>query len=393
MTLSDPNINSLSRKTNSGIILLRVFCFILVLLSGFLLLDKYKLSISLNKVNLFSQNNPKNTKQEVGKIIKDNYIQDTNSTNFDEGEIRGYVAALNDPYSEYLSSEEWAKFENDLNERYVGVGIRFSNKEEGYLVDEVLKNSPAEKSGVIQGDYITKIGDKKTIDIPFAEIANMIKGEANTTVTLTFLRSGEEYTKTITRQAIMVDQLTLSIQENIAIITISSFGDNLDDKMAQAVTQINNNNIKKVILDFRSNGGGVLNEAINIMSYFVPENTLLMTTKSNHESESYYSYKKSQKLEDVSVVVLQNKFSASASEIVSAGLRDLVGAKVVGETSFGKGVMQHVFSLSNGGKLKLTNAEWIPPKGISINKIGVKPDITQEKDQDPLQLAKSQFNK
>jgi carboxyl-terminal processing protease len=371
--------------------LLTILSFILVLISGFL---GYSLFVENGTIspNLLTSTVNGNANDEVISLIKTDYLEDTSDVDFDEGELRGYVNALEDPYSEYLSEEDWKKFEEALNENYVGIGIRFNNTIEGYVVDEIIANSPAEQSGLKQGDILYKIDGTLTTEIPFEKLADTIKGEEGTVVQITVLRENQEQSFTITRSPIQVEQLMLDIQDDIAVITISSFGENVASKMESAARTINEKNIKKVVLDVRSNGGGLLDEAIDIASYFLEPGEVVLREKSKDSQQDFASSAKSPNLQDVEVIVVQDKYSASASEILAGALREQDDSKIVGEKSFGKGVVQRVYPLSNKGKLKLTIAEWLTPEGNTINKTGLIPDISVKQDEDAISIAKQQFN-
>ena len=195
------------------------------------------------------------------------------------------------------------------------------------------------------------------------------------------------------RQPIAIEQLTLDFQGDVAVLTISSFGQDLTKDMAAKVAQIQDRDIDNVVLDVRSNGGGLLDEAIAVSSFFIDEGETVLREESNDGTRVYEARDKGALFgEDVDVVVLQNRFSASASEIVAGALRDQRGATIVGEKSFGKGVVQSVYNLPEGGVLKLTVAEWFTPDGEAINEVGLIPDVAVEGEQDPLEVALDQFS-
>ncbi len=374
-------------------LILSLVIFVLSISTLLLLADKYTPSL-LRRSNSSSLTPKQYTslKDEIKNTIDRNYYQSIGDVNYEEGEVRGLVSALEDPYTEYLSKEDYDEFTQALNEQYVGIGIRFSNKVEGYLVEEVMDNSPALRSDVRTGDYIFKIDGTPASDISFDDIADRIRGEENTKVDLTLLREGQEVEVSITRQRIEVEQLQLDIQDDTAVITISSFGEDLDSKMVGIINEINDANIENVILDLRSNGGGLLQESIEIASYFMDPNEVVMIEKTKNNRQEFRTTSKSATLKDKNVAVLVNRYSASASEIVAGALRDNTGATLIGEKTFGKGVVQRIFNLSNGGILKLTIAEWFTPNETKINSIGLSPDVSVNPEEDALEIAIEQFS-
>jgi carboxyl-terminal processing protease len=174
----------------------------------------------------------------------------------------------------------------------------------------------------------------------------------------------------------------------VAIITITSFGDDLDQKMAEKTATIKaNSEVDKIIIDVRSNSGGLLNETIEVASYFITENQVVLKEKTKDSEEVLRTKAKEDNLQEYDVIVLVDRFSASASEILAGALRDQRKSKLVGQTTFGKGTVQQLFPLENGDKLKLTIAEWFTPSGSVINKEGLEPDITINENEDTLEKA------
>jgi carboxyl-terminal processing protease len=394
------NINDISSMQNTieqlsrKIKILSLVCFLFFIISGVLgyqLIQQQNIALPLPQNSLLPASIKGNAENEIKNLINTQYIEDSTKTNFREGELKGYVGALEDPYSEYLSENDWKKFEEALNENYVGVGIRFNNTIEGYVVEEVIKSSPAEGAGVLKGDMLYKIDGVPTSEIEFEKLADAIKGEIGTQVVITVLRNSEEKNFTITRKPIQIEQVKLSTENNIAHISISSFGENISQKMPAIINEINNKKIDNVIVDVRSNGGGLLDEAVEIASYFMDEGETVIIEKSKKGNKEYKSIAETPNLKGKNIILLQDKYSASASEILAGALRDNNNSLIVGEKSFGKGVMQSVFPLSNNGVLKLTTSEWLTPSGIGINKKGITPDVVVKPDEDMLEVAKQQF--
>jgi carboxyl-terminal processing protease len=338
-----------------------------------------------------------NSETELVNLIKTQYLREAPDANkLIESKNRGIVASLNDPYSEYISKSEEKEFTSNLNQQYKGIGIRIEKVDTLYVVTEVLKNSPAQAKGVLQGDIIFKINeDLVTAQTSITQIVQKIRGEQGTSVKIEFIRAGKPIDLEITRADIKADLITLDTNGKFAIITISSFGEGLDKKMQEISAKIvANPNIKKIILDVRSNTGGLLNESVDLISYFVQPNTILVQEKSKNknilgqfEINKLASKSVSNSLVNYPVFVLTDKFSASASEILAGALRDVRQAKIYGEKTFGKGVVQQLFPLQNGDFTKLTIAEWLTPNGQNIDKVGINPDV-----EIPLDLTKTSYD-
>jgi carboxyl-terminal processing protease len=361
---------------------------IFALIAGVLSYDKLqKKSIfpavshsSDNKID--SKSNPET--QLVG-LIKSQYLRETpNDEKLIEARNRGIVNSLNDPYSEYITKAEKAEFESNLNQQYKGIGIRIEKIDTLYIVTEVLKNSPAQAKGVLQGDIIFKINeDLVTTQTSINQIVQKIRGEDGTTVKIQFIRSGKPIDLEIPRADIKADLITYETKGKFGIITISSFGEGLDARMQEIASQINSNsNIEKLIIDVRSDTGGLLDQSIDVISYFLDPNTTIVQEKSKNPNAlgefvttKLTSIPKQNSLKKYPVFVLTDKFSASASEILAGALKDNRNAKIYGEKTFGKGVVQQLFPLANGDFVKLTIAEWLTPASKNIDKIGIDPDV------------------
>jgi carboxyl-terminal processing protease len=333
-----------------------------------------------------SLGNPKtNPENELIGLMKSQYLRETPDENkLIEAKNRGIVTSLNDPYSEYITKSEKADFESNLNQQYKGIGIRIEKIDTLFVVTEVIKNSPAATKGVQQGDIIFKINeDLVTVQTSINQIVQKIRGEDGTTVKIEFIRSGKAVDLEIPRADIKADLITFEVKGKFGIITISSFGEGLDARMKEISSQITNNpGVEKLIVDVRSNTGGLLDQSVDVISYFVEPNTTIVQEQSKNPSNpkdfsitKLTSNPKSFSLVKYPVIVLTDKFSASASEILAGAFKDIKKSKIYGEKTFGKGVVQQLFPLANGDYVKLTIAEWLTPSGQNIDKVGINPDI------------------
>jgi len=367
---------------------LTILTIVLAVSTSFLSYDKFIVRKNENKIDF-------STRNEVRRIIEKNYLNSIPSDkDFQKGELRGFVAALEDPYSEYLVKADGEKFNDTLNQRYEGVGIRFNQLEVDIVVDKVFKNSPAEKAGVLKGDVLKAVDDKDTLNQKVTDVADKIRGPKDTVVKLTVSREGKNQVFSITRQKVVTDLIYLDFEGDTAIIEITSFGENLDQKMAEITKQIKaKSEIKNIIVDLRGDSGGLLDQAVEVISYFVEPNSIALYEKDKNSQDPIRTSLKSPSLENYNLAVLVDNYSASASEIMAGAMRDLKKAKIVGQKTFGKGVVQRLFELNNGDKLKLTIAEWLTPNGTQINKKGLEVDIQVPLKEDGKKAALQSFKK
>jgi carboxyl-terminal processing protease len=334
------------------------------------------------------------TRDEVWKIVKNNYINAIpDSKKLGQGELKGLIQALGDQNSAYLASEQEKRFQDQLNQRYVGVGIEFVEKNSEFIVNDLIANSPAQKAGVLTGDILFSVENKEVKGLSFSQIVNTIRGQENSSVKLVFIRNNEKKEFVLSRVAVEDKLVELKVENEFGIIEVKSFGELTDSQMSQIAKEIKNNqNITKLILDLRGDGGGLLDQGSDLASYFLPEKSIVFIEKDkNNNQVKNFSKLKNESLVDYPLVVLVDNGSASASEIVASSLRDNRDVKLVGTKTFGKGTIQKLFSLENGDTLKLTVAQWLTPKGEQIDKIGLEPDIIVGIEQNAIEVAKNIF--
>ncbi len=317
------------------------------------------------------------------------------------GAISGMVAALGDPYTMYLPPKENKVVDEDLSGSFEGVGIEIGYKQARLAVVSPLAGSPAEKAGVKPGDFIAHITDtKRNIDIGTSGISlpdavQSIRGPAGTVVTLTLVRDGATapIAVDLTRAKLSVPSVVLSFvgkDESLADIKINKFGAETPNEWTKAVDQVlAKKNIKGIILDLRNNPGGYLQAAVTLGSEFVPTGTVVVIQESGTGSRIEYKSEKSGRLQKLTVVVLINGGSASASEILAGALRDQRAAKLVGDKSFGKGTVQEPIEILGGSGLHVTTAKWLTPNGTWVHEKGLEPDVKIEvkaEDKEDMQL-------
>jgi len=294
-----------------------------------------------------------------------------------EGATAGLVTALDDPYSVYLNAEQNKESKDDLGGTFEGVGMQLGyDKEKNLVVIAPLPGTPAETAGIRAGDKIWMINDKDTIGMSIPVAVDNIKGPKGTKVKLKMQRSNESlFDVEITRDTIYVKSVEAKLLENdsIAHIKINKFGDSTKTEWDEAVRIVQSKNIKKIILDVRNNPGGYLDTAVYINSDFMTGVVLKQEDYLKQRQE--YTGDHTPRLLGIQVVVLINKGSASASEIVAGAIQDRKIGKLIGETTFGKGTIQEVEDLSAGSGIHITTGKWLLPSGKWVHKEGLKPDF------------------
>lgn len=321
--------------------------------------------------------------------LEKKYLGEINDEELIESAIKGYVAGLGDPYTVYYTKEEMEEIMQETNGNYVGIGIYMTLNTEQNVIEVVrpMENSPAEKAGIRQGDIITKVDGEAYSGDEMDEAANKIKGEAGTKVKLEILRNGETLEFEVTREKVLISHITAKVLENnIGYIAISDFDGGCADEFETKYKKLKEQGITKLIIDIRDNGGGIVDEAIDILELMTDKgSTLLITANKNNEEEVTKSNKNP--IIDMPTVVLINEYSASASEILAGALKDNEKAILVGTTTYGKGVIQELHQLSDGSGLKITTNEYFTPKHNKINEIGIEPDVEIDlSDEDKMNL-------
>jgi len=327
---------------------------------------------------------------EVWKRLEKSYVDPTklDYAQMTWGSMQGLASSLGDPYTQYLPPKENKATNDDLNGSFFGVGIELGYREGTLAVVAPIKGSPAEVAGVVAGDLILHIKDeKKSLDIDtrgmtLPTAVTHIRGDKGTEVILTLYRDGGEksFEVTIKRGEIIVPSVDLSFIEkngaSYAHLELHRFGGRTDKEWNEKVAEIISRRPAGVIFDLRNNPGGYLDGAVSVASEFLAKG-VVVKQEGRAESE-VYSVNRNGSLVNIPLVVLINKGSASASEIVAGALQDNKRAKIIGETSFGKGTVQEVQDLSDGSSLHVTVAKWILPSGSWIGEKGVTPDVVVE---------------
>lgn len=318
--------------------------------------------------------------ETIEKLVKDKYLNEVDEKKAIEGAIEGYVASLGDPYTEYIPSDEMEDYTEAIMGNYVGIGIYMTINTEKNLIQVIapIRESPAEEAGIKSGDFITKINGVSYTGDELTQASNIIKGEEGTKVTLEILRGEQTLTLEVERRNINTNPVYLDIVDgDIGYLGISSFDEGVAEDFKNKFLSLKEQGIKSLIIDLRDNGGGIVEEATQIIDYIVPKGKEILITVDKDKNEEITKAEEDV-LIDMPIVVLVNASSASASEIVAGALKDLDEATIVGSKTYGKGVIQEFLSLSNGGGLKITIEEYYTPNRTKINGVGITPDVEVE---------------
>lgn len=316
---------------------------------------------------------------KIKKAIDKNFLwQDKiDEEKLKDGAIKGYVEGLGDKYTEYISKDEMKKFTENINGSFMGIGIYMIADESSgkIIVHHPISDSPAYKAGIKAGDVIVSVDGVEYGYDELNTIADHIKGEAGTKVKLVIERDGKNIDFEIERAKIETNPITSKmLEKDIGYLNLPSFDKDVSKKLKEKIDDLTAKGAKSLILDLRNNGGGMVDECEEITDLFLDKDKTIMTTK-DKKGNVEKSVTKNKKTYDLPLVILVNENTASASEILTGALKDNNRIKVIGTKTYGKGVIQSVFNLSDGSGLKITTAEYFTPNGIEINKKGITPDI------------------
>lgn len=317
---------------------------------------------------------------EVYNQLANSYNGEIDQAALVEGAKKGMVDALGDTYTVYMDASETSDFYDDLHGNVgSGIGIEMGLRDGYVRVLRTLPDNPARKAGILAGDIIYKVNDEEVYDESVEEISKKVRGETGTEVTVTVVRDGEEKSFTMKRETINNVSAYIEYKGKTAIITATRFDNDTGKIIQDFAKEFANKGINKVILDLRGNGGGYVSAAADLLSLWLDNQPILIQKSRHFENNTTRTSSGKDILKDMKTIVLVNGSSASASEIVAGALQDYEKATVVGETTYGKGVVQNLFDLSGGTVLKVTTAEWYTPKDRSINETGITPDIEVER--------------
>ncbi|MBM3281398.1 MAG: S41 family peptidase [Candidatus Harrisonbacteria bacterium] len=294
-----------------------------------------------------------------------------------QGSALGLVDALSDPYSVFFPPEESKRFADDIKGEFGGIGAEIGVKGNFTVVIAPLKDSPAERAGLKPGDKILAINGSSTTNMALEKTVKMIRGEIGTKVILTLLQGNDEKSKevTIVREEIKLPSVAYTKKDGgIAHIQLFNFNQNSGQLFVDKINEALRDGARGIVLDIRNNPGGYLEVSVDIAGIFIERGKIVVYEEGRNGRKQEFLAHGNAELKDFPIVVLLNKGSASASEILAGALRDQKGTPIIGETSFGKGTIQELKNLPDGSSVKLTIAHWVMPKGFVIDGNGIKPD-------------------
>ena len=363
-------------------IILSVIFFNLIIADGFSKNNLYE------KIDLFG---------EVLENIKKEYVDDVDQTEMMDSAINGVLQSL-DPYSAYMTPELFKEMQTDTSGKFGGLGIEISMEAGVVKVISPIEGTPAEVAGIKSGDYIVKIGDEQVQGKSLMEAVKLMRGPVGTTIDLTVRRKNvkKPLEFKIKRKIIEVQSVnseTISKKKNIGYIRLKSFNENSDKQFLKSIKNFEKNSkIKGYVIDLRNNPGGLLTQAINITDFFLNDGEIVSTKGRKVSETRKFFAREGDETKGKPIVVLINNGSASASEIFAGALKDHKRAIILGENSYGKGSVQSIIPLRNGGGMRLTISKYYLPSGKSISEVGVTPDILVEEVGDDFKINSDKDN-
>lgn len=368
---NEPKITK--KRTNKGFSLLETIIIIVItaivsgITTGVILYNTFDSNNSLSYNELTDDEHLKEF-LDVYNSVSNEYYKDINKEEMLEEAIEAMMNYLGDDYTTYLNEEETTLLSDTLSGKYKGIGVSFKDK----TIVEVFKNSPAEFAGIEVNDIITKVNNEDCSNLEDDDIVNLIK-ENSEKVSIVVTRDGKELSYEIALDSLNIPAITYEItEENIGYIYISTFSNTLAEQVKDAIAELENKNMKSLIIDVRDNAGGYLIAASDVASLFLEKGKTIYSLQSNNKQEIYKD--KTDEKRDYEIVVLINKNSASASEILAAALKESYGATLIGNTSYGKGMVQQTKTLNNGKMVKYTTAKWLTPTNNCVDGVGLVPD-------------------
>ncbi len=329
---------------------------------------------------------------DVLRIIKENYVEPVSTKDLIYGALNGMTKSL-DPFSSFFTPKQYESFKQETQGEFGGVGIEIGMEKGRPVVISPIEGTPAFKAGIKPGDVILEIDGEDTSNMSLIDVVQRIRGKVGTKVQLTIQRKGMEKPLKIEleRALIRIESVRWTTLGDVGYIKLSQFNENVSVQVEKALKELTSKRVKGIILDLRNDPGGLLSEAVNVADLFLPEGKLVVYTKGRKgETQKYFARRKPVVPDDLPVIVLINKGSASASEIVAGALQDYKRAIILGEKSFGKASVQNIIPLEDGSALKLTVAYYYTPLGRLIHKKGIVPDVQvamDEKQEEALQEA------
>ena len=334
---------------------------------------------------------------EVLENIRKDYVDDVDQSEIMDSAINGVLQSL-DPYSAYMSPELFKEMQTDTKGEFGGLGIEIGMEAGVVKVISPIDDTPAAKAGIKSGDYIVKIGSEQVQGKTLLEAVKLMRGPVGTSINLTIRRKNlkKPIEFKIVRQVIEVQSVSSKIigeEKNIGYIRLKSFNENSDKQFLKSVKKLEKKSgVIGYVFDLRNNPGGLLSQAINITDFFLDDGEIVSTKGRKVSETRKFFARKGDEIQGKPIIVLINNGSASASEIFAGALKDHKRAIIIGENSYGKGSVQSVIPLRNGGGMRLTISKYYLPSGKSISEVGVAPDILVEEEGDEFLINSEKDN-
>ncbi|TDM13261.1 S41 family peptidase [Macrococcus lamae] len=368
-------------------ITLSLFKFIMLLLTAVILTAAVTAFAMLGgSEKVYEQQSPKRSEflklYQVYDTLNSNYYKDVNKEKLIDGAIKGMVNGLDDPYSEYMTKSEQQEFSDSMSGDFQGIGAEMGEEGDKIIITSPIKGAPADKAGIKPNDEIVEIDGKSTKGMNSMNVVKKIRGKKGTTVTLTLKRDNDDPFKVkIKRDTVHVNSVeTKMLKNKVALITVTKFQEGTAAEFNEALKDMDKQGMQKLILDFRNNPGGYLDEATKMANEFIGMGDVLFYTEKNHDKVKAFKAENPANpiTNDLPTVIILNEGSASASEVFAAALNDHDKAEIVGTKSFGKGIVQTAAPYKDDSMLKFTQMKWLTPDKTWIHKKGITPDQTIE---------------
>jgi carboxyl-terminal processing protease len=314
---------------------------------------------------------------EVRSELYKYYDGTINDSDLVEGAIKGMTGALNDPYTVFMNKKEFDEFNTQTEGNYSGVGLQVQAKDDKIIIADVFEESPAKKAGILPKDEIEKVNNTAVTGKDLDKAVTLMKGKDGTEVTLTLNREGKGVFDVKLKRS-KINLVTVKgemIDKNVGYIQISMFDENTAKNLQSKLKELKGKGMKSLIIDLRGNPGGLLNECVDMVSNFLKKDKVIVSTIDKYKNKKEYKSKVDGDFVGLPLTVLTNSGSASASEIFSGAIRDYKIGTLVGEKTFGKGVVQTMLDTGDGTALKVTVSKYYTPNGENIHHIGIKPDV------------------
>lgn len=318
--------------------------------------------------------------EQLENLLLERFVDGADRTELEDAAAHGMVAALGDRWSYYIPADEYQAYSEQKKNAYVGIGVTITTTEVGYPIQKVTEGGPAEEAGLLAGDIIVAVDGTRVAGMTGDEGKALVQGEVGTKVEITVDRNGEELTFTVERRTVKTPVATVQMLDgNIGLITIANFNSNCASETIAAVKQLQEQGAVALIFDVRNNGGGYADEMVKVLDYLLPKGELFRTV--NYKGEETIDTSDASCVE-MPMAVLVNRYSYSAAEFFAVALHEYEWATVVGEQTSGKGYFQVVYQLDDGSAVGVSIGKYFTPSGISLEGVGITPDIPVELDEE-----------